>query len=141
MCIRDSCNTKEKCDTIIEHIKDSPEERDDLSNRHRKYQYSFRLFRSGEADFQREDIQQPSSHRSGTVSYTHLIDTRGHGKSPRGEKPFTIEQFAQDLKDFMTEKKIGKAKLLGFSDGGNIALAFALKYQQMICLLYTSRCV
>ena len=60
------------------------------------------------------------------------IDTRGHGKSPRGEKPFTIEQFAQDLKDFMTEKKIGKAKLLGFSDGGNIALAFALKYQQMI---------
>ena len=60
------------------------------------------------------------------------IDTRGHGKSPRGEKPFTIEQFAQDLKDFMTEKKIGKAKLLGFSDGGNIALSFALKYQQMI---------
>ena len=35
------------------------------------------------------------------------IDTRGHGKSPRGEKPFTIEQFAQYLKDFMSEKKIG----------------------------------
>ena len=32
------------------------------------------------------------------------IDTRGHGKSPRGEKPFTIKQFAEDLHDFMDEK-------------------------------------
>lgn len=56
------------------------------------------------------------------------IDTRGHGKSPRGEKPFTIGQFAEDLNGFMEEQGIKKAHLLGFSDGGNIALAFALKY-------------
>lgn len=31
------------------------------------------------------------------------IDTRGHGQSPRGEKPFTIRQFAGDLHDFMDE--------------------------------------
>ena len=29
------------------------------------------------------------------------LDTRGHGKSPRGDKPFTIKQFADDLKDFL----------------------------------------
>ena len=29
------------------------------------------------------------------------VDTRGHGKSPRGTKPFTIVQFAEDLYDFM----------------------------------------
>ena len=34
------------------------------------------------------------------------IDTRGHGKSSRGEKPFTIKQFAEDLHDFMNEKGI-----------------------------------
>jgi len=60
------------------------------------------------------------------------IDTRGHGKSPRGEKPFTIVQFAEDLHDFMDEKGIGKAILLGFSDGGNIALTFALNYPDKV---------
>ena len=60
------------------------------------------------------------------------LDTRGHGKSPRGEKPFTIKQFAEDLKDFMDEKNIEKAILLGFSDGGNIALTFALKYPERV---------
>jgi len=60
------------------------------------------------------------------------IDTRGHGKSPRGEKPFTIKQFAEDLHDFMDEKGIAKANILGFSDGGNIALTFALKHPERI---------
>ncbi len=60
------------------------------------------------------------------------IDTRGHGQSPRGDKPFTIKQFAEDLHDFMDEKGIGKAVLLGFSDGGNIALTFALKYPERV---------
>lgn len=60
------------------------------------------------------------------------LDTRGHGQSPRGDKPFAIKQFAEDLRDFMDEKDIEKAILLGFSDGGNIALEFALKYPERI---------
>lgn len=60
------------------------------------------------------------------------IDTRGHGKSPRGENPFTIKQFAEDLYDFMDAKGITKANILGFSDGGNIALEFALKHPERI---------
>ena len=60
------------------------------------------------------------------------LDTRGHGGSPRGEAPFTLEQFAQDLKDFLDEQGIEKCHLLGFSDGGNVALIFALKYPQYI---------
>ena len=60
------------------------------------------------------------------------IDTRGHGKSPRGEKPFTIKQFAEDLHDFMDGKGIDKTIILGFSDGGNIALTFALKYPDRV---------
>jgi pimeloyl-ACP methyl ester carboxylesterase len=64
----------------------------------------------------------------------HIIalDTRGHGQSPRGEKPFTIKQFAEDLHDFMDEKGIEKAIILGFSDGGNIALTFTLKYPERV---------
>lgn len=60
------------------------------------------------------------------------IDTRGHGESPRGETPFTIRQFAEDLYDFMEKKGIEKANVLGFSDGGNIALVFALKYPRKV---------
>lgn len=60
------------------------------------------------------------------------IDTRGHGQSPRGDKPFTIKQFAEDLHDFMDEKSINKAIVLGFSDGGNIALTFSLKYPERV---------
>lgn len=60
------------------------------------------------------------------------IDTRGHGLSPRGERPFTIQQFAEDLQGFMDEQGIAKAVLLGFSDGGNIALEFALKHPDRV---------
>ena len=60
------------------------------------------------------------------------IDTRGHGKSPRGEKPFSIKQFSEDLKDCLNAMNIAKTMLLGFSDGGNIALEFALKYPERV---------
>lgn len=56
------------------------------------------------------------------------LDTRGHGKSPRGTEPFTIEQFSCDLYDFMTGLDISSAVILGFSDGANIAMKFAMKY-------------
>ena len=60
------------------------------------------------------------------------LDTRGHGKSPRGTAPFTLEQFAGDLKEFLDQRGITKCHLLGFSDGGNIALLFALRYPQYV---------
>ena len=46
--------------------------------------------------------------------------------------PFTIKQFAEDLKDFMDAINIAKSIVLGFSDGGNIALEFALKYPERV---------
>ena len=60
------------------------------------------------------------------------VDTRGHGKSPRGERPFTIKQFAEDLYDFLDEKGIAQAILLGFSDGGNIAMELALRHPERV---------
>ncbi|GFI61773.1 3-oxoadipate enol-lactonase 2 [Clostridiales bacterium] len=63
------------------------------------------------------------------------LDTRGHGKSPRGVMPFTIGQFASDLYDFMTYMKIDRAHILGFSDGGNIAMVFAIKHPEMVSSL------
>ena len=62
----------------------------------------------------------------------YAIDTRGHGKSPWGEAPFTIRQFADDLMEFMNVHKIEKANIVGFSDGANIAMIFALKYPEKV---------
>ena len=60
------------------------------------------------------------------------IDTRGHGQTPRGEAPFTIRQFAEDLLEFMDLHQIEKAHVLGFSDGGNIAMVFALAHPERV---------
>ena len=64
--------------------------------------------------------------------HVYALDTRGHGKTPRGEAPFTIRQFADDLLGFMDEQHLEKANILGFSDGGNIAMVFAMKYPERV---------
>lgn len=64
-----------------------------------------------------------------------LVETRGHGESPRGTAPFTIDQFAEDFKHFLDRQGISKMILLGFSDGGNTALTFAKKYPEYLIKL------
>lgn len=60
------------------------------------------------------------------------VDTRGHGKSPRGTAPFTVEQFAKDLHSLIEKLQIQRGIILGFSDGANIAMKFALKYPDQV---------
>lgn len=66
------------------------------------------------------------------IFHVIALDTRGHGQTPRGEAPFTIRQFAEDLLAFMDQHNIEKAHLLGFSDGGNIAMVFALAHPERV---------
>ena len=61
-----------------------------------------------------------------------IPDTRGHGRSPRGSAPFTFDTFAEDLKGLLDSLNIKKAIILGFSDGGNIALLFTLKHPEYV---------
>ncbi len=63
------------------------------------------------------------------------VDTRGHGKTPRGTAAFTIRQFAKDLLAFLEALKIEKACILGFSDGANIAMCFAAAYPDRVIKL------
>ena len=60
------------------------------------------------------------------------LDTRGHGQTPRGNAPFTIRQFSEDLLTFMDQHSIEKAHILGFSDGGNIAMVFAMAHPERV---------
>ena len=65
----------------------------------------------------------------------YAVDSRGHGQSPMGEKPFTLSQFADDLRDFMDEQGIRQAHVLGFSDGANVAMLLALRYPERLLSL------
>lgn len=64
--------------------------------------------------------------------HVYAPDSRGHGKTPRGTAPFTIRQFADDLLAFMDAQGIGRAHVLGFSDGANTAIIFALKHPERV---------
>ena len=49
--------------------------------------------------------------------HVYALDTRGHGKTPRGDTPFTICEFVTERLSFMDAHGIYKAHVLGFSDG------------------------
>ncbi len=61
-----------------------------------------------------------------------LIDTRGHGQSSFGRLSLDFNLFADDVIAVMDELKIDMAHILGFSDGGNTAIALALRYPQRV---------
>ena len=60
------------------------------------------------------------------------IDSRGHGRSSFGREPLSIEVMAQDVIGVMNKLNIMKAVLVGFSDGGNIAIQTAIKYPNRV---------
>lgn len=63
----------------------------------------------------------------------YAVDTRGHGRFPRGTAPFTLGQFAEDLRALMDDEEgLSHTYHLGFSDGGNIAPLFALRYPERV---------
>ena len=75
------------------------------------------------------------SHQLETFSATRraiALDSRGHGKTPRGEGPLSIRRFADDLLGFMDRLGLEKADLLGFSDGANVAMVFAMERPERV---------
>jgi len=58
-------------------------------------------------------------------------DVRGFGKTERVDAPYSMELFADDLRELLRSLDIEKACIVGYSMGGRIALEFALKYPAM----------
>ncbi|MBV8327929.1 alpha/beta fold hydrolase [Chryseobacterium sp.] len=67
-----------------------------------------------------------------------VIDTRGQGKSiDTSKKDFTYKLFADDVKALTDNLKLDKINIVGWSDGGNTGLEFALKYPESLKKLVT----
>lgn len=60
------------------------------------------------------------------------VDSRGHGKSDRGYIPYSIRLLAADMINFCDAKGLKKVTVIGYSDGGNIALIMAHKKPEII---------
>ncbi|MFT7593931.1 MAG: pimeloyl-ACP methyl ester carboxylesterase [Paracoccaceae bacterium] len=69
------------------------------------------------------------------VAKTHkviAIDSRGHGRSTRDATPYSYTLMASDVLALMDEMGIAKAAVLGWSDGGIIALEIAITHPDRI---------
>ncbi len=61
-----------------------------------------------------------------------VADSRGHGRSTRSALPFGYALMATDVAALMDSLKISKAALIGWSDGGIIALDLAMNHADKV---------
>lgn len=69
--------------------------------------------------------------------FTHFyrvlaVDSRGHGASETGRRGLSFDLMAEDLKTVLDARGVKKAHILGFSDGGNLAIKFALLHPEYV---------
>lgn len=65
------------------------------------------------------------------------IDTRGHGMSTRGTEPLTYELLENDTAEVLKQLNISRCAIIGFSDGGIIAMRLGISNPRLISHLTT----
>ena len=58
--------------------------------------------------------------------HVYALDSRGHGESYYDDN-FTLKDIVNDLKEFINQLEYERLSIIGFSDGGNVALMHALE--------------
>ena len=65
-----------------------------------------------------------------------VMDSRGHGRSARDERPYSYDLMAEDVVALMDFLKIPKAAIVGWSDGAIIGLDIAMKHPERLSKLF-----
>jgi pimeloyl-ACP methyl ester carboxylesterase len=65
-----------------------------------------------------------------------VMDSRGHGRSSRDERPYSYDLMAEDVIALMDFLKIPKAAIVGWSDGAIIGLDIAMKHPERLSKLF-----
>lgn len=63
------------------------------------------------------------------------LDTRGHGRSDHGKQLLTFQIIAQDILMVLRYLNLSKVTIMGFSDGGNLALYFGSHHPEKVARL------
>ena len=69
-----------------------------------------------------------------------LIDSRGHGRSTRDQRPFSYELMASDVQAVMDALSIAKAAVVGWSDGACIGLVLARQAPERVAGVFFFAC-
>ena len=65
-----------------------------------------------------------------------VMDSRGHGRSARDERPYGYDLMADDVVGLMDFLKIPKAAIVGWSDGAILGLDVALRHPERLSKLF-----
>lgn len=65
-----------------------------------------------------------------------VMDSRGHGRSTRDERPYGYELMASDVLELMDFLKIPKAAVVGWSDGAILGLEIAIRHPSRLSKLF-----
>lgn len=64
-----------------------------------------------------------------------VVDSRGQGLSTNHAPTLTFDLMAQDLAAVLDQERVATAALIGFSDGANYAMVFAVRYPTRVVKL------
>jgi pimeloyl-ACP methyl ester carboxylesterase len=65
-----------------------------------------------------------------------VMDSRGHGRSTRDERPYGYDLMAADVIGLMDFLKIPKAAIVGWSDGAILGLEIAMQHPERVTKLF-----
>jgi pimeloyl-ACP methyl ester carboxylesterase len=65
-----------------------------------------------------------------------VLDSRGHGRSTRTDRPITYDLMSSDVLALMDYLHLGKAALVGWSDGAIIGLDIAIHHPERLTRLF-----
>ena len=60
------------------------------------------------------------------------VDLQSHGRSPAANRPMRFEAMADDIAALITELKLQRAAIMGFSLGGAVALRVAIQHPAVV---------
>ncbi len=60
------------------------------------------------------------------------VELQGHGRTPSIDRPYNFENSADDVAEVITGLSVGPIDVLGFSNGGNVALRLVIQHPGLV---------
>ena len=64
-----------------------------------------------------------------------VFDQQGHGRTPDTSREMSYEQFADDAAELLRALEVNRADVMGYSQGGGVALQLAIRHPEMVSKL------
>jgi pimeloyl-ACP methyl ester carboxylesterase len=64
-----------------------------------------------------------------------VFDQQGHGRTPDTARQMSYEQFADDAAGLLRALEVGRADVMGYSQGGGVALQLAIRHPSLVSKL------